>query len=243
MTEYYHKWFSQYTNREFEMLVFGTSGIPVILFPPAGQKYFEAKDKGLISSLSPLVEQEKIKIYSIDSFDNYSWYNFLIDPSERVDNYLNFESLIIHDIIGFTRYETEYNKTILAGIGFGGYHALNFGLKHPDMVSGIVSIGGIFDIKQFIYGFYNDNCYFNNPPDYLPGLNDNWYIDKLKKTKIRFVAEEERNNLTDSLQISSLLNSKGIINHLETVPPADLWETAKETLSSILEDVVSSYQE
>jgi esterase/lipase superfamily enzyme len=29
-----------------------------------------------------------------------------------------------------------------------------------------------FDIRSFLNGFYNDQVYFNNPPDYLPNLND-----------------------------------------------------------------------
>jgi esterase/lipase superfamily enzyme len=103
LVENYHKWFSQYINCEFEMLVFGTGGIPVVFFPPAGERYFASKDIGLISSLEPLIEEQKIKVYSLDSYDNKSWYNFSIEPVQRVENYRNFENLIIYDIIGFKR--------------------------------------------------------------------------------------------------------------------------------------------
>jgi esterase/lipase superfamily enzyme len=243
MVENYHKWFSQYINREFEMLVFGTGGIPVVLFPPAGERYYAAKDKGLISSLQPMIEEGKIKVYCLDSHDNKSWYNFSIEPSERVSNYRNFENLIIHDIIGFTRYETHYNKAILAGIDFGGYHALNFGLKHPDMASGIISIGGFFDIKRFIYGFYDDNCYFNNPPDYLPGLTEESFIESYKKMNIYFISEEKHNHLPENENISSLLTSKGVNNQLKVVKPTGLWEIGRNNLGSVLTDIVADYRE
>ena len=58
------------------------------------------------------------------------------------------------------------------GCSFGGYHAINFALRHPDIVTGAVSMGGAFDIHQFLDGYYDDNCYYNCPPDFLPNLTD-----------------------------------------------------------------------
>jgi esterase/lipase superfamily enzyme len=234
MIENYHKWYSQYINKEFEMLVFGSEGIPVIFFPPAGERYFTAKDKSLLDSLEHLLESGKIKLYTPDGYDNESWYNFSLEPYERVNNYKNFEQLIIHDLIGFTHFETDHNKVILAGTGSGGYHALNFGLKHPDLISGIISIGGLFNIKQFIHGFYNDDCYFNNPSDYLPGLTDEWYLENIKKMHIYLVSEEGSPYLPENQYISSLLTSKGLNHRLIVEKPDDLWEITKNHLPFFL---------
>jgi esterase/lipase superfamily enzyme len=238
MQENYHKWLSQYIGKEFEMLVFGTDGIPVIFFPPADARYYTAKDSGLVSSLSEFIENEKIKLYCPDSYDNESWYNFSAEPRDRVKNYLHFESLIIHDLIGFVKFETQRNKVILAGLEFGGYHALNFALKHPNMVSGVISVEGFFDIKKFIYGYYDDDCYFNNPPDYLPSLDDEWYIDKLKKISIHLAAGISGDVTAENQYISSLLQSKDIKVNFTATKNTDLWKTSREILSSILQEQV-----
>ncbi len=58
----------------------------------------------------------------------------------------------------------------MTGCSFGAYHAMNLALKHPDLITDCVCMGGAYDIRQFLHGYYDDNCYFNNPPDYLPGL-------------------------------------------------------------------------
>ncbi|MEZ7500271.1 hypothetical protein QO200_16165 [Flavobacterium sp. Arc3] len=50
MKEEYFKWYSPNLNKEIEMLVFGHSGYPVILFPTSMGSYHENKDMGLIES-------------------------------------------------------------------------------------------------------------------------------------------------------------------------------------------------
>ncbi len=44
MNERYIKWYTPYLSCEFEMLVFGEkSGLPLILFPTSGARYYENK--------------------------------------------------------------------------------------------------------------------------------------------------------------------------------------------------------
>ena len=53
MNERYIKWYTPWLSREFEMLVFGNGGgLPLILFPTSGARYYENKDFGLVGSLS-----------------------------------------------------------------------------------------------------------------------------------------------------------------------------------------------
>ena len=39
----------------------------------------------------------------------------------------------------------------------------------PIMVSHMFSMSGAFRINSFMDGYYDDNVYFNNPVDFLPG--------------------------------------------------------------------------
>ncbi len=215
MNETYHKWHSQYLDREMQMLVFGYSGYPIILFPPEKGNYYDSKDSGLIATVQNYLESGKIKIYSPEVIDSESWYNFNIHPSERVKKHIVYEKIVLNDIIEFAKYETGQRYVGLAGCSFGAYHALNLAFRHPDKVNSIISMGGFFNIKQFIYGYYDDNCYFNNPPDYLPNLEDRWYIDKMRAMKIFLGTGEYDYTIEENRFMSKLLSSKNIVHQFD----------------------------
>ena len=41
-------------------------------------------------------------------------------------------------------------------------------------------MSGAFDIHQFLDGYYDDDCYFNNPPDFIPNLTDDWFLSRYR---------------------------------------------------------------
>jgi len=213
MKEFYHKWYSQYISRDFEMLVFGERGIPVILFPTFNGKYFEYKDNKIIESAADLVENGKIKIYCPDNFNYSSWHNYEIHPADRAKSHLAYERLIINDVIGFAKYETEYQKFVIGGFEFGAYHSLNLTLRHPELVSNLLCTDGFYDIRQFVFGYYDDNCYFNNPVDYLPNLQDKWFIENLQKILIEIASTDKSVSYDNNYFIHELLLRKKIKNN------------------------------
>jgi esterase/lipase superfamily enzyme len=213
LKEEYHKWHSQFIDREFEMLVFGDSGYPIIIFPTSKGRYYQAKDFGLIDAASKYINSGKIKIYCPDSLDNESWYNESIHPAERVKNHVVYEHLIIKDVVDYAVHETGYKKVGVAGCSFGGYHAANLSFKHPDKVSYLICMSGASNVKRLLGDYYDDNVYFNNPPDYLPNLNDDWYLDKIKKTGIFLGVGDDDICLQENLVLSDILKAKNV-NHL-----------------------------
>jgi len=44
--------------------------------------------------------------------------------------------------------------------------------RRPDLFAGVIAMSGCYDIKQYAGDYYDDNCYFNSPVDYLPNLTD-----------------------------------------------------------------------
>ncbi|MCL5029957.1 MAG: esterase [Bacteroidetes bacterium] len=221
MKEEYHKWHSQYFEHEFEMLVYGQDGFPVIIFPTLNGTFYELKDNGIIESVSNLLDAGKIKIYCPQTIDYLIWNNFSIAPVDRAKSYVGYENVVLFDIIDFAKHETGGEKVALSGFGFGAYHALNTSFKHPDKVNHLICIDGLFDIKQFLENYYDDNCYFNNPPDYLPGLKDDWYLNRIKSINIFLAAGESDENLEQNKKISGLLNLKDV-NHLLDIRPGTI---------------------
>ena len=202
LNETYHKWHSPALNRDVEMLVFGYSGQPVVLFPTSQGAYYQNKDQGLIQKAAWLLESGKIKIYCPDTLDSFTWYNKSVSPGERAWNYNLYDRMLQTELIPWMQHETGYERIATAGCSFGGYHAVNTAFRHPELVSYCFSMSGAFDVRQFMEGYYDDNVFFNNPVDYIPADNNPnlWQMGIVLGTAEYDICKEENERLSGILQ-------------------------------------------
>lgn len=215
MKETHQRWHTPHLSRDFEMLVFGHAGFPVVLFPTSLGRYYQCKDFGLIDAVAPLVDAGRFRIYCPDGLDEQSWYNRSIHPADRVRTHQAYENVILHEVVPQAQRESGRDRVALAGASFGGYHAVNFSLRHPDRVSYCLSLSGSFDIRSFLDGHYDDNAYFHNPVDYLPNLTDQWYLGHLRRMGI-VLGTGDRDGCRDrNLHLSHLLHARGIPHFLD----------------------------
>ena len=75
-------------------------------------------------------------------------------------------------------------------------------------------MGGAFDIGQFLHGYHDDDCYFLNPPSFLPGLNDPSLLEALRRNKWVLVTGDQDICRAANEQFSALLHSKGVPHSL-----------------------------
>jgi esterase/lipase superfamily enzyme len=216
MIREYHKWHSAQLRREMELLVFGHAGTPVIVFPTSKGRFYDYEDRGMIAAIGHKYESGAMQAFCVDSVDSESWYNKQAHPRDRVLRHLQYERYVVQEVIPFIRSKNQAADLAVTGCSFGGYHTINFALRHPDLVSLAVSMGAAFDIHQFLDGYYDDNCYYNCPPDYLPNLNDEWYLSRYA-SKTRFVlATGERDIcLNENLRLGRIMDSKQIPHWLD----------------------------
>jgi len=215
--EEYKKWYSPNLSGDIELLVFGHSGRPVILFPTSNGRYYQNKDSGLIDSASHLINEGKVKIYCPDSIDAVSWYNKSIHPADRAKNHAWYDKMILDEVSTLARNETGFGQVVTAGCSFGGYHAANFAFRHPWLVSHMFSMSGIFDITDEMDGFYNSDVYYNNPVDFLPHDQDPdlWKMDIVLGTAQYDVCRPFNERL------SHILSQKRVDHWLDIRPNAD----------------------
>ncbi|QJD95528.1 esterase family protein [Mucilaginibacter robiniae] len=211
MTEHYHRWYSHHLGRDLEMLVFGTRGYPVILFPTSQGSFHQNKDHGLIDSVRWFVNEGLIKIYCPDSLDGLTWYNKGIHPGDRAWNYELYDRMLHDELVPWAMHECGVHQVAVAGCSFGGYHAANYAFKHPERVAHLFSMGGAFDIKMFTDGYYNDTIFYNNPVDYLPGSHRHelWQMNIILGTSDWDICKGYNEHL------SHLLNHKRIHHWLD----------------------------
>ena len=165
--EAYHKWYSPNLQEEAELLVFGYAGRPVLLFATSMGRYYEAKDRGLIDSVQWFIDNGDITVYCPSNIDHRSWYNKAIQPCDRALAQQSYDQFLLEEVYSRATAETGRRDIITAGCSFGGYHAANFGLRHPEITQAVISMSGMFDISSFTDGFSDDTIYYNNPMAFL----------------------------------------------------------------------------
>ncbi|MBI5084736.1 MAG: esterase family protein [Acidobacteria bacterium] len=211
MNREYQKWFSHRLGQEMELLVFGHSGTPLLVFPSSMGSFFEYEDRGMVGALSQQLDGGNLMLYCVNSVDAQSWYNKRLHPADRVRHHAQYQDYILNEVLPFIRQRSGATRVAVTGCSFGGYHATSFALRHPDTVSHCVSMSGAYDIKQFLDGYYDDNCYFHNPVDFLPNCSDAWYLDQYRKD-VRWVfgAGEHDICLEANRSISNIFDAKNI---------------------------------
>jgi esterase/lipase superfamily enzyme len=210
----YHKWFSKDLGRDMEMLVFGHGGKPVVVFPTSRGRFFEYEDRGMIGAVADRIDAGWLQFFCIDSVDGESWYNRAAEPYWRVQRHMQYERCVVHDVVPLIRKVNRAPDLTTTGCSFGGYHAMNFALRHPDVVTDCVTMGAAYDIKQFLDGWYSEDAYFNNPPDYLPNISDPWYLERYRRMKIIMVTGEHDFCWCENERLAGIMRARGIPHQL-----------------------------
>jgi esterase/lipase superfamily enzyme len=176
----YHRWWSKDLSRDMELLCFGHAGTRVLVFPTSQGRFFEYENNGMVGCVADRIESGQLQLYCVDSVDGESWYNKHAHPYWRVQRHMQYERYLVDDVLALMEKKNPTPRLIATGCSFGAFHAANFGFRHPDKITGIVTMGGAFDMKDFVEGWYGEDLYFNNPPDYLANCTDPWKYNHIR---------------------------------------------------------------
>jgi esterase/lipase superfamily enzyme len=215
MNREYHKWFSPALGRDMELLIFGQGGTPIMVFPTSMGRFFDYENRHMIDVISSQYDEGRLQAFCVDSVDAESWYNKSVHPAQRAERQNDYDRYLVEEVVPFIRQRNQSPELAATGCSFGGYHSMNFALRHPDLVSQAVSMGGAFDIHQFIDGYYDDNCYYNCPPDFIPNMNDPWHLDRYRRMRIILAAGEADVCVEENRRMSGILAAKGIPHWLD----------------------------
>jgi len=103
---------------------------------------------------------------------------------------------------------------LVAGASFGAYHAMNFGLRHPDKVRRIIALSGIYNIKRFTGGYSDEHVYLNNPIELIPNEHDERRLHLLRQLDIIMATGKDDRLIDSARELSGRLWQRGIGNAL-----------------------------
>lgn len=210
MNREYHKWYSGRLGRDMELLVFGHAGLPVLVFPTSGGRFFEFEDRGMVGALWDRIGSGHVQLYCVDSVDRESWYNRAVPPRWRIARQMQYEDYLLGEVLPLVRQKNGDPHLVTLGCSFGGYHAANLALRHPDLFTGMLSMSGAFDLSNFLDGYYDQDCYFNLPTHYLPNLTDPWHFDRYRHNTYVLGTGWDDQCLGENQQLARIFDSKGI---------------------------------
>jgi esterase/lipase superfamily enzyme len=210
MNRSYHRWFSPSLQRDMELLVFGHAGARVLAFPSSRGRFFDWEDRGIVRSLSEQLERGWIQLICVDSVDQESWYAFSRPPGERAWRHAQYDQYVSSEVIPLTQQINPNPFLISTGASFGGYHAVNFGLRHPDQVGRVLGMSGIYDLGRFVRDHYDNNVYFNNPCDFIGGEHDSVRLAALRRMDIILAVGRDDPLRASNERLSELLWSKDV---------------------------------
>jgi esterase/lipase superfamily enzyme len=122
------------------------------------------------------VERGELQFFCVDSVDAESWYNRNVPARWKIARQLQYQDYVLREVVPYIKRAYWNRKFITLGCSFGGYHAANMALRHPDVFTGFLSMSGIFDVSYFLHGYHDQDVYFNMPPQYLANMSDPYVL-------------------------------------------------------------------
>jgi esterase/lipase superfamily enzyme len=198
--------------------VHGHRGVPVVLFPASTGDPSECEEHGVVGGLSGALDEGRLQLFCLSSIEGSAWCDRSIPPSRRSRLQAEYDGYLLDEVLPFLHAHrgTPDLPITVAGAFFGAYQAINAILKHPQVFKRCYALSGLYDLRGFMDGEYDEDLYFNNPVDYLPGLTDAWYLGELQSCEIHLVTGSgEGEDPQSSYRLSAILNGKGIRHSLD----------------------------
>ena len=203
------------------MLAYGHWGRPLLVFPAQEGRRYEWEERGMIDSIADLIDDGRIKVYCVDSWDSGSWHDDWLPLEERARRHGAYEGWLLGHVVPLIHADCGgLQEIVTTGVSFGAYHAANLALRRADLFPLALCLSGIYDVAAVGWGEAGDAVYFNNPAAYVTGLGGD-HLDWLR-SRVRLLLVVGRGTWEDSTgaleqthRFASALAAKGIPHELD----------------------------
>lgn len=179
----YEKLHSASLGLDMEHLVYGWGGAPVLVFPTSKGRFFQWEDFHMLGYIAEHLEKGWLQLFCVDSIDHLSWYNFEDHQRVQLDWHLAYEEYLVHELIPHIRRRNSNPFLIAAGASFGGFHAVNFGLRYPELVGRVLAMSGEFEAEKYVDGYFDEDVLANSPLDRLRTLGPHELAPQARSTE------------------------------------------------------------
>lgn len=213
-----NEWFSPSLNKKMEIVSYGHYGFSLLMLPTAAADYLEYERFLLIDAMKKHIESGKVKVFSINSINSESWLNKKMHPRHKSIRHQQFNDYVYNEVIPYIKNNTSSDTPIITtGASLGALHAANLYFKRPDLIDGTIAMSGVYDLTTYTDDYFDDDVYFNSPCHYLPNLNDDHYLPKLRNSRHVHILSGSGSYESPeaSRRLSNILHEKSIPHELD----------------------------
>ncbi len=237
-------WYSTRMDAEATLVRWGTHGTPVLLFPTAAGDAEEAERFLMMRVLGPLMEEGRIKVYSVDSVAGKAMFEERNSEEKTAWVQNAFHEFIRHEVVPAIRTDCKSDEIeiVVTGASIGAFHSLAVLTRFPDVFSLAICMSGTYDLTKFSETKQvNKDFYNSSPVHFLPNMPEGVHLDQLRK---RFIllshGEGKWEEPEQSWRAAKLLGEKGIPNRVDAWSKEydHDWPTWREMLPQYLREFV-----
>jgi esterase/lipase superfamily enzyme len=196
--------------------VWGHGGAKMLVFPTSLGSHREWTDRRMQHVLGDHLRNGWLQMFCVDHVHGESWYDKSRHPHDRAVRHLQYDAYIRDEVMPLIHHRNRTPYVIVTGASFGGYHALSFGLRNPQMVDRIISMSGMADISGQAQGVETWATYACNPVRFMPNEHDPSRLAAFRRQDIIIAVGRNDPNYADNANFSAMLWGKGIGNALRT---------------------------
>jgi esterase/lipase superfamily enzyme len=139
-------------------------------------------------------------------------------PRDKSIRHQQYNAYVENEVVPYLRNAAgDAAAPLTSGVSLGAFHAANLLFRRPDLFGGVLGLSGIYDLKKYTAGYWDEDVYFNSPMDYLPNLDDASILSQLRSVNdIHFLSGSGAYEDPSATQaISDVLRSKSIPHQTE----------------------------
>lgn len=228
------RWFSERIHTEISMVRWGTYGKPVLVFPTAGGDAEEIERNGLVDACGQLLDEGRIKLYSVDSVAGRAMVSKAGSSTHRTWLLNQFHDCVRREIVPaiHTDLGGHAMDVIAAGASIGAFNAVAMLCRYPDVFSAAIGMSGSYRIDRFYDPPWTEDLYFSAPLQFLPDL-DGPVRDVLRgRFAILASGAGAWENIGESWLMAAALGAQDVPNRVDDWGPD--WEHDWPTWRSML---------
>jgi esterase/lipase superfamily enzyme len=215
------RWYSERVQHEMTLVRWGHWGRPVLILPSAGGDADEIERNGLIDACGQLLEEGRIKIYSVNSVAGQAMMQRWGTPQYRRWLLNQFHGYIRSEVVPAIHADvaSQNAEVIAAGASIGAFNAVALVCRYPDVFSTAIGMSGTYRIERFYDPPWTEDSYFASPLDFLPNLEGS-QLDMLRRRFVLLASGEGAwEDIGESWHMANALGAKGIPNRVDSWGP------------------------
>jgi esterase/lipase superfamily enzyme len=224
------------------MTRWGHFGLPVLIFPTAGGDSEEIERFQLVASLGHLIDQGRIKVYSVDGLATRAWLSANQPPQACARLQEDYDTFIYGDVLQRIRVDCKAPQIepILAGAAYGAYFAISGICRHPDAFRAAIGLSGIYDLAGALSTVPCQDLGTFAPVEALPKLKAT-QLEQLRRRKIALGSGQgDYEKLAGTQKMAAAFDAAGVPCKLSVgdAQQAHTWLTWRAMLPGMLAEQI-----